>query len=109
MSKHTPGPWKFSEYHGAILSDEDPRAAVKSEVAVFPVLKAWNRASPPKGTHKSYDLQRANAQLIAAAPELLEALQEMVSTCKFMAVAGQGTPDLEDAEKAIAKATKGAE
>lgn len=59
-TKHTPGPWKASAYShvmGCLIDTENERIA-----AVIPVDKAGDKT-------------KANAALIAAAPELLEALQ----------------------------------
>jgi len=63
MSKHTPGPWKASLRHGN--SDE------------------WEIMSPSDGNWKvaTVDTIKANANLIAAAPELLEALKDLAESC----------------------------
>lgn len=73
MTKHTPGPWKHSAYHGAVLTDTGH--AVEVEVCVFPVMRNWHQAAPAEGTHATFDKQRANARLIAAAPDLLAAAE----------------------------------
>lgn len=66
---HTPGPWHTAKREGGIAiehREEKPYGWSQSEVAlVYPL------AMPEKGTGK------ANARLIAAAPELLSALEEM--------------------------------
>lgn len=41
-------------------------------------MPVWWQGKQP-GEHVSQDLQRANARLIAAAPEMAEALREMIS------------------------------
>lgn len=59
MSKHTPGPWVLSYDQGStrdIVSE-------KEQLTICMVRRSW--VSP--------DAYQANAQLIAAAPELLEA------------------------------------
>lgn len=68
MSKHTPGPWRscergdYSDYHGA------------SVVIVSPVADMRVAVVHHHGTSEA----DANASLIAAAPELLAALKEVV-------------------------------
>ena len=56
MSKHTPGPWAISDY-------KDGRYSIVIDNEGFDVAKV------------DYPNQEANALLIAAAPELLEALK----------------------------------
>ena len=64
-SKHTPGPWtSMEDTDGAILLKTKCRGSFRS-IAVIP---AEPRIS-------EYDW--ANAQLIAAAPEMLEALEKL--------------------------------
>jgi len=83
VSGPTPGPWTINEWSGDFQIG--PGAELVCEV--------------PKG-HGSQRLEaEANARLIAAAPDLLEA-------CKRIAVDGFGVPigDLEFLRAAIAKA-----
>lgn len=63
MSKHTPGPWKYG---------------VRRDNSIWLSI-----GDPAKGPHRQGDLyaSEADARLIAAAPELLEALKE---TLPFM-------------------------
>ena len=78
MSKHTPGPWKahLSQFPGHIVKVDNS--------AQQPVAALWEG-----GVLKSEQI--ANAHLIAAAPELYEALKEMyrnykrdATACKLM-------------------------
>ena len=83
-SKHTPGPWSvehdfMDESAFAILSDD------------CVVATAWGN-----------DHVDANAHLIAAAPDMLEALRGVVDTCRADCPAG--LPALSDARAALAKA-----
>ncbi len=101
MSKHTPGPWSatFEDYRWVI--DCQGEFGPKKALAV---------------TAGFYPKNEANARLIAAAPELLEALKvsraAIAEACEGMTVgerftnAGQALLDaLEPARAAIAKAT----
>jgi hypothetical protein len=67
MSKHTPGPWLTTESteHWGRVNVTVQAAFTGNEIAT-----AW------QGTA---DVNRANARLIAAAPDLLEALKELVA------------------------------
>ncbi len=90
MSKqsHTPGPWEIERYSdGLIQIVGNTRAVSDHEEHVTTVVEAVTRGD------------EANAKLIVAAPDLLDALVALVE-CK------QTTPELwEAARAAIAKAT----
>ena len=96
-NKHTPGPWLRDDRSGL---DCDVRAASGRKVAL-----CWGLASN-NATNYRADYRAecdANAHLIAAAPELLEALQEMVSLVEVV-IPFDG-PQQRKARAAIAKAT----
>ena len=65
-TKHTPGPWRISEYdNGYLIGAYDGSIALTTGRAI---------------TIKKYKNEReANARLIAAAPELLEALSAVTN------------------------------
>lgn len=89
MAEHTRGPWSVSEEWGAERGEplELCFHSIQDSEGKF-VSSTW------AGPHE------ANARLIAAAPELLEALQEiMVDLC-----AGYEGPTVDKAYAAIAKA-----
>ncbi|MED5113388.1 hypothetical protein UJK07_15640 [Pseudomonas aeruginosa] len=65
MSKHTPGPWQFSA--GADYGDERNYADVTAINGDLIIARVNNLI--PAGA--------ANGELVAAAPELLEALQDL--------------------------------
>ncbi|HEP7878028.1 TPA: hypothetical protein VDT20_005735 [Pseudomonas aeruginosa] len=66
MSKHTPGPWEIERYSdGLIQIVGDVRIVSDDEENVTTVVEAVARGD------------EANARLIAAAPELLGALQDL--------------------------------
>lgn len=56
MSKHTPGPWHYDARHALIMSNRAPIAKVF-------------------GTPTDTDEEVSNGRLLAAAPDLLEALE----------------------------------
>jgi len=99
MSQHTPGSW-------TVEHSEDDETLVSNEVEHIATI--W-RTAP------AYE---ANARLIAAAPELLEALKNMLTALRVLrdgrvsAWDALVTPDLctqwDRAKAAIAKAEKGA-
>lgn len=102
MSKYTPGPWRH-EIDGPATNDM--RHAVLSEHTGL-----WIAATYRSGTRAENDTSldadqeaKANAKLIAAAPELLEALRSMLRLVRRNAPELSGKV-LGDAEAAIEKA-----
>lgn len=92
MSRFTKGPWvvdKTSRSIGPVSKEDD-----QSYGMVLPV--AWVEFDPEVET------QAANQQLIAAAPELLEALQLFTSKTEHGFVMNQS--DIDKCKAAIAKA-----
>lgn len=66
MSKNTPGPWRVSEQCAQMIDirhDNNEPGAISLTLARVVARPSWQREA------------EANARLIAAAPELLEALQ----------------------------------
>ena len=74
--KHTPGPWKVRE------PDHFVDGLAHMVVSEHPQEGYWHIAEI--GTHNGRKESEANARLIAAAPEMLEALKE-AQVCIFMA------------------------
>ncbi len=91
MSKHTPGPW-FAKREGFSTVYVEAR-----------IGGGWVQEVAACGpTEAGQEQQEANARLIAAAPELLEALQSVLNSC----LDSQGLADAyKQARAAIAKAT----
>jgi hypothetical protein len=98
-TQHTPGPWKVGQHLGSLSSfcvhmDAGDKGRGSEIVEAVCGLDT--------------DQRLANARLIAAAPDLLEALQEMVS---IVAIHQDATntkfawAEMEVANAAIAKAT----
>ena len=99
MSAHTPGPWYF---------DEDDRAvgpASNKSIGVCSIMLADGNAARYHFGEQSI----ANANLIAAAPDLLEALQLFVNSMRSPPTGPNMTHefDIGKAERAIAKALTG--
>jgi len=89
MNKHTPGPWQVcpeeKEYRNASLLIWGPQGPGYGTVA--------------EATKYQYEAE-ANAKLIAAAPELLEAAQKVLDECVDLIATDAGNA----LEAAIAKA-----
>lgn len=91
MSKHTPGPWWLDD-DGFIASGNGD---------------TYETIADPHCSDLDIDEREANARLIAAAPELLEALEELVEQCETaqgLSDYNYGKFDLVHALKAISKA-----
>lgn len=84
MSEHTPGPWESSGYdgHGGITINSDAR-----QIGYASMCRE----------------QEANARLIAAAPDLLEALKAFVEDWSELSGKVRGST-LDKIDAAIAKA-----
>jgi hypothetical protein len=85
-SKHTPGPWEFDESFpaGAFVT------ATSGEIVADTFFVAGDT-----------DISTANARLIAAAPELLERLEELLEYNEIL----RGSAVYKRAQDAITKAT----
>ena len=68
MSKHTPGPW--------VVDPANPNLVAR-DGDVYEYICEVSPSVFSNSTH-SYDQECANARLIAVAPELLEALKELM-------------------------------
>ncbi len=112
MAKHTPGPWH--PCYGGTVKEPSPdtawcfpiRARNGSLIAIVQCSTDWRESvklSIPRGVK-----QEANAHLIAAAPELLDALRavvkEFVGARTSANVAGDAGVAADMAHAAIAKA-----
>lgn len=97
-AKHTPGPWRLGEIRDDQIDIDAKRHGALARVAwLMDEDKLLGKNSPE---------QEANARLIAAAPELLEALEDL--ECEASAELDPTTSlniAIECARAAIAKAT----
>lgn len=89
-AQHTPGPWKVSR------TGEELQISAISTPGYFAVIRGACAGAHEQG--------EANARLIAAAPELLEALEELVGWLAEARLEMGGHIGLDDARAAIAKA-----
>ncbi len=96
-SKHSAGPWEFTE------GDRDRRmmssihkAGDKTFLIGYAICEARNQLQ------RVEDL--ANARLMAAAPELLASLKDLVTVIRADALMPESVSYLQEADKAIAKA-----
>lgn len=104
-AQHTPGPWEakpeecdkpYIRVRGTVLGSRFKVANV-----LTPVYEGVH--------HREAEETRANARLIAEAPELLEALERLSAQCERLRLPGQAETDAEKTARAvIAKATGGA-
>lgn len=74
MTKHTPGPWE-ALFNGHYWQFGDSESFQIGDVCASQYDGEHTKENP------NYDLAKANAHLIAAAPDLLEALKEMTELC----------------------------
>jgi len=119
-SKHTPGPWRYLPNIGHISAgpcctrvcqmhpEEATAPAWKAyREATATAWKAYQEATAPAGQayqEAMADTTEANARLIAAAPDLLEACKGLVSMYATVAPYGD-SPVVAAARAALAKAT----
>lgn len=100
MSAHTPGPWKKSErlngpwWHISSGHSIDGQECGSGRQAI-----ACVHGESKRGAKAYAEMFEANARLIAAAPELLEALQVMLDAAQH-----DITTECDIARAAIAKA-----
>lgn len=83
MTTHTPGPWKVHSQYGEIgnITNSDGSIVVAQAQQVEP---------------RSHEVRLANTHLIAAAPELLQALEALLD----MDISYQRGPKVQEAESA---------
>ncbi len=94
-TKHTPGIWYLSGKHTKYVEALLDNGFTQEVASVGPTLADGGYG----------EQQQANARLIAAAPELLEALQEVFSLEASLLRNIYGSEFVEAARAAIAKAT----
>lgn len=94
-TKHTPGEWYWTDAYPK--SSDGERTWSLIGAGGYGILSCDGVGNSPQGLNNE-----ANARLIAAAPELLEALKLVIRTCGFQL--GE-SPTFDVAHAAIQKAT----
>jgi hypothetical protein len=109
--KHTPGPWRIGQF-GLTNDGESPILSDHADVLICAVT-CQTPFKRGKGWRTECETREANARLIAAAPEMLEAL-ESAESCIVTFVAVNGWPEpngsrdiLNEVQAAIARAKGG--
>lgn len=99
-SKHTPGPWNI--FHGGLKGDDGFSVGSDNIQAerVKVVAECWP-CTIVDNQHR--DELRANARLIAAAPELLEALQAIIFKAGDLLLEHGWTHEVQNAVEALQK------
>lgn len=96
-TQHTPGPWTIRPYNFDAVRDAQGIFSAGCRIPICHSIMGNDLGQAD-----------ANARLIAAAPELLAALQRALDAIEYYH-AREGSPDtLADARAAIARATGGA-
>jgi len=101
MNKHTPGPWEVTDLrHSIVVRTESPNKT-KYGASRYAAIGGFDRSDPDQLSEAL-----ANARLIAAAPDLLEALELMLDRFRDTEGShGQWEEEAtENARAAIAKA-----
>lgn len=80
-TKHTPGPWQYDEDGHFVSVDMDASKMICD-------IRGWGWLQK-MGHAKAIEVQKANAKLIAAAPDLLEALQDLINHCNISVPKGK--------------------
>lgn len=97
MTNHTPGPWSVVEHDHAICVQTEAQNKTKYGASRYAAIGGFDRSDQAQLAEA-----RANARLIAAAPDLLEALQALIHERNSIELVAA----LDMALAAIAKATK---
>ena len=97
--KHTPGPWIYGPEVGPDCTRIDAENGLVIAAVRSREITSWEQSRP---IYSWSEEGAANARLIAAAPELLDALQEIVEAQKGGYL---GWSHIDAASAAIAKAT----
>ncbi len=96
--KHTPGPWSTDE-----AEHDEPYQDINIRAGSRPICRVWKDDAPVRDYNAEQD---ADAKLIAAAPDLLEALEDLLQTMEqHEQLAGGACIYGDNARAAIAKAT----
>jgi len=103
-SKHTPGPWGVPHFAEPEAGCDCRYVLCDSHMGAICTI-TWNK----EGDHPPLEQAQANARLIAAAPELLDACKELRAACAacFRVIGAAGLVDQIEAELDTAGVTEG--
>jgi hypothetical protein len=95
--KHSQGPWQFELYPSGGFEIESPTGGHAGGTLII----------ASRNSHRNVEVMHANARLIAAAPDLLEALRDVIGWVPGPASWHTGAPAkaVERARAALSKAT----
>lgn len=104
MSEHTKGPWEVARTDAGIIVRTESAKKTRFGASRYAAIGGFDRSDPEQLAEAL-----ANARLIAAAPELLEALIELADEVadRFDLDSPSTNPSIKHARAAIAKATEG--
>lgn len=91
MSGHTPGPWEIAPH-----SDEDEVLQIVGEYEAIPGFGESANWIAECDLQEDIETNAANARLIAAAPDLLEALHDCVGRLRYLQTQVFGNPNFTD-------------
>jgi len=94
MSKHTKGPWEVKSHQQFFPTD----------YTVHNVHGGGFIIAECAGSHRDQEESKANANLISAAPEILEALIDIIDVCDCDYTNAEAINRFSAAEQAIKKA-----
>ena len=103
MNKHTPGPWAINKDSIGDLLQGSSNIDAASHKALATVVYQMEDDEGHNDDLAGSNVCRANALLITSAPDLLEALLDMVSAMESYGY--PHSPEIATARAAIAKAT----
>lgn len=98
-AQHTPGPWTtFPQHFSTVPDGEDPDTYVGANGKAVCTVSTW-------GADYANDTEaQANARLIAAAPEMLEALRALFDHCAMVHKHWGENSNQREADEAISAA-----
>lgn len=104
-AQHTPGPWEVNRWNWPMEMSGRFHRVLNYERFPTAFIPAWSEPDP--GEVDGSEEAQANARLIAAAPDLLEALRAVDVLFGHLARDSTQRIWLDNARAAIAKATAG--
>ena len=94
--KHTPGPWEYvpsTEHHGPYVTSQYGSDICDCYVMTYPAEASVRNGGRSKPNHFLGEMADPNARLMAASPELLEALQNVRKLISEAALTGFNCKD----------------